>query len=86
MLSAVSGKETRADLAMTGETTLRGRILPIGGLKEKLLAARMAEIHTVLVPLKNEPDISELSGEITDGLEIVMVSDMAEVVKRSFVQ
>jgi ATP-dependent Lon protease len=86
MLSAVSGKETRADLAMTGEITLRGRILPIGGLKEKLLAARMAEIHTVLVPLKNEPDISELSGEITDGLEIVMVSDMAEVVKRSFVQ
>ena len=85
MLSAVSGKETRADLAMTGEITLRGRILPIGGLKEKLLAARMAEIHTVLIPLKNEPDISELSAEITDGLEIVMVSDMEEVVKRSFV-
>lgn len=85
MLSAVSGKETRADLAMTGEITLRGRILPIGGLKEKLLAARMAEIHTVLIPLKNEPDINELSTEITDGIEIVMVSDMNEVVKRSFI-
>ncbi|MCD8329671.1 MAG: hypothetical protein LUC27_03140, partial [Lachnospiraceae bacterium] len=64
---------------------LRGRVLPIGGLKEKLLAARMADIHHVLVPEKNRPDVEELSAEITGGLEIVYVSSMEEVIEQSFV-
>ena len=79
MLSAIIGREVRADVAMTGEITLRGRVLPIGGLKEKILAAKMAHIKKVLVPDKNRPDIGELSKEILDGLEIVYVSTMKEV-------
>ncbi len=70
---------------MTGEITLRGRVLPIGGLKEKILAARMAHIRKVLVPEKNRPDIAELSGEITKGLEIVYVKDMSQVLKEILV-
>ena len=77
MLSAVTGRKVSAKLAMTGEITLRGRVLPIGGLKEKILAARMAHIEKVLVPEKNRPDMAELSKEITKGLEIVYVKDMA---------
>ena len=73
MLSAITEHKVKADLAMTGEVTLRGRVLPIGGLKEKLLAAKMAGIHTVLVPSQNRPDVAELSEEITDGLNIPYV-------------
>lgn len=80
MLSAISGKTVRADVAMTGEITLRGRVLPIGGLKEKLLAAKNAGITTVIVPKENEVDIKELSQEITKGLEIIGVSGMDEVI------
>lgn len=86
ILSAVTGKPVRADVAMTGEVTLRGRVLPIGGLKEKILAAKMAGVHTVLVPKENEKDIAELDGEITEGLEIHMVERMEEVVGYAFVE
>ena len=84
MLSALTDKPVRADVAMTGEITLRGRVLPIGGLKEKLLAAKKAGIKKVLVPDKNKSDISEISAEITDGLEIVYVSTMKQVLKEAF--
>ena len=83
MLSAVTGKKVRADLAMTGEITLRGRVLPIGGLKEKLLAAKNAGIQTVLIPKENTADVEELSSEITKGLEIIPVEKMEEVLKKA---
>ncbi len=86
MLSAVIGKKVRAKVAMTGEITLRGRVLPIGGLKEKILAAKMAHIKTVLVPEKNQADIGELSKEITKGLEIVFVGKMDDVVKAALLE
>ena len=79
LLSAVTHTPVRADLAMTGEVTLRGRVLPIGGLKEKILAAKMAEVKTVLVPKENEKDIEEISEEIKEGLEILFVETMEEV-------
>ncbi len=84
MLSAITGCKVRADVAMTGEITLRGRVLPIGGLKEKLLAAKSAGIKTVLIPEENERDVEELSAEITKGLEILPVSRMEEVLKTAF--
>ena len=84
MLSAVTGRRVFAKVAMTGEITLRGRVLPIGGLKEKILAAKMAHISKVLVPDKNRPDIGELSKEITKGLEIVFVKALEDVVKEAF--
>ena len=84
MLSAVTNRPVRAKVAMTGEVTLRGHVLMIGGLKEKLLAAKMAHIEKVLVPVKNRPDVEELSKEITKGMEIVYVSEMAEVIKEAF--
>lgn len=83
MLSAVTGKKVRADLAMTGEITLRGRVLPIGGLKEKLLAAKNAGIQTVLIPKENTADVEELSSEITKGLKIIPVETMEEVLKKA---
>ena len=83
MLSAVTGKKVRADLAMTGEITLRGRVLSIGGLKEKLLAAKNAGIQTVLIPKENTADVEELSSEITKGLEIIPVETMEEVLKKA---
>ena len=85
MLSAVTGKSGQAKVAMTGEITLRGRVLPIGGLKEKILAAKMAHIEKVLVPDKNRPDMAELSKEITNGLHIVYVKAMEDVVSEAFV-
>lgn len=86
MLSAVTEKKVRADLAMTGEITLRGRVLPIGGLKEKLLAAKSAGIRTVLVPKENMADVEELSSEITKGLEIIPVENMDEVLEKALTE
>ncbi|WP_349666661.1 endopeptidase La [Lacrimispora sp.] len=86
MLSAAINRKVCATVAMTGEITLRGRVLPIGGLKEKILAARMAHVKKVLVPDKNRPDIAELSEEITEGLTIVFVKEMPEVLKEAFAQ
>ena len=85
ILSAIIKKPVRADLAMTGEITLRGRVLPIGGLKEKLLAAKYAKIKEVLVPAENKPDIQELDKEITDGLTITFVRSMKEVLNKELV-
>ena len=79
MLSAVTGKKVRADLAMTGEITLRGRVLPIGGLREKSIAAKVAGIHTVIVPEKNRRDIRELDKEITKDMKFVYASTMADI-------
>lgn len=86
MLSAVINRKVKAKVAMTGEITLRGRVLPIGGLKEKILAARMAHVETVLVPFKNKPDILELSDEIIGNLTIVYVKHMSEVLQEAFLQ
>ena len=86
MLSAVTERRVRADLAMTGEVTLRGRVLPIGGLKEKLLAAKNAGMKTVLVPKKNKADVEEISAEITRGLEILYVESMDEVLEQALAQ
>ena len=85
MLSAITGCKVRADVAMTGEITLRGRVLPIGGLKEKTLAAKNAGIKTICVPKKNEKDMDEISEEIKQGLEIVYVETMEDVLKTAFV-
>jgi len=84
ILSAVIKKPVRAGLAMTGEVTLRGRVLPIGGLKEKLLAAKLAGIKTVLVPVKNKNDVEEISAEIKKDIEIIFVASMDEVIERGF--
>ena len=86
MISAITNKKVRADVAMTGEITLRGRVLPIGGLKEKLLAAKSAGVKTVLIPEKNMRDIDEISTEITKGLEIIPVSTMDDVLRNALVQ
>ena len=83
VLSALTGKKIYADVAMTGEITLRGRVLPIGGLKEKLLAAKTAGIKKVLVPAENTKDVEEISKEITDGLKIVFVTDMEQVIQEA---
>lgn len=85
MISAITKIPVRADVAMTGEITLRGRVLPIGGLKEKILAAKMAHIKTVIVPAKNERDIEELDKEITSGIEIVYAKTMDDVLKKALV-
>ncbi|MCR5743241.1 MAG: endopeptidase La [Lachnospiraceae bacterium] len=81
MLSAVTGKPVRGDVAMTGEVTLRGRVLPIGGLREKLLAANVAGMKRVLVPEANEPDVAEISQEIIGDMEIRFVSEMSQVLE-----
>ena len=86
MLSAITNRAVRADVAMTGEITLRGRVLPIGGLKEKLLAAKVIGIKTVCIPKDNEKDLEEISKEITDGMEIVPVERFSQVEKIAFVK
>ena len=83
MISAITNRKVRADVAMTGEITLRGRVLPIGGLKEKLLAAKAAGVKTVLVPEKNMRDVAEIASEITKGLEIIPVTTMEEVLRNA---
>ena len=85
MLSAIIEKPVKASVAMTGEITLRGRVLPIGGLKEKILAAKNAGIKTVLVPKKNEKDIEEISAEIKRGIEIIFVENKEQVVAQALV-
>lgn len=85
MLSAITGKKVRGDLAMTGEITLRGKALPIGGLKEKLLAAKAAGMKEVLVPEKNKRNIRELDKEVTDGLQITFVEDMQQVLEKALI-
>ena len=85
ILSAVTGKPVRADVAMTGEITLRGRVLPIGGLKEKLLAAKNAGMKTVCIPKENEQDLAEISEEIVGDMEIIPVEHMDQVIKAAFV-
>lgn len=86
MLSAITDRAVRADVAMTGEITLRGRVLSIGGLKEKLLAAKVIGIKTVCIPKDNEKDLEEISKEITDGMEIVPVEKFSQVEKIAFVK
>ena len=86
MLSAITQTPVRADVAMTGEITLRGRVLPIGGLKEKILAAKNAGIRTICIPKKNEKDVEEISAEIKKGLELVFVEKMQEVLEVAFVK
>lgn len=86
LFSAITGAEVRSDLAMTGEVTLRGRVLAIGGLKEKLLAAKMAGLKEVLVPFENRKDVEEISEEIKEGLLITYVKDMKEVLKYALVK
>ncbi len=85
MLSAITKRKIRADVAMTGEITLRGRVLPIGGLKEKTLAAKNAGIRTICVPAKNEKDMDEISDEIKQGIEIVYAETMKDVLETAFV-
>ena len=85
LVSALTGIPVRADLAMTGEITLRGRVLPIGGLKEKILAAKIAGIKQVLVPKKNEKDVEEIDAEIKSGVNIIFVERMEEVLKYALV-
>ena len=85
ILSAAANVKVRCDTAMTGEITLRGRVLPVGGLKEKILAARMAKLKKVLVPAANRPDIEELSKEITGGLKIVFIERFEEALKEALV-
>ena len=85
MLSAITKTPVRGDIAMTGEITLRGRVLPIGGLKEKILAAKVKGIKEILVPKQNEKDVKELEAEILEGVTITFVSRMDEVIKKAFV-
>ncbi|KSV58916.1 endopeptidase La [Acetivibrio ethanolgignens] len=86
MLSAITGKKVRADIAMTGEITLRGRVLPIGGLKEKLLAAKMAKLKMALIPKENERDLEEIEPEILEGLKIYPVETMEQVISYAFAE
>jgi ATP-dependent Lon protease len=86
IISVLTGIPVRRDVAMTGEVTLRGRVLPIGGLKEKLLAALRAGIKTVLIPDENEKDLAEIPDNVKSGMTIVPVKTMAEVLKVALVR
>jgi ATP-dependent Lon protease len=84
VLSAITKTKVRRDLAMTGEISLRGRVMPVGGLKEKILAAKTLGVKTVLVPEENKRDVEEIDHEITDGVEIIYVQKMEEVIRHAF--
>jgi ATP-dependent Lon protease len=86
IVSLMTGIPVRNDVAMTGEVTLRGRVLPIGGLKEKLLAALRSGIKTVLIPHENTRDLKEIPDNVTKGMEIIPVSHMGEVIKHALVR
>jgi ATP-dependent Lon protease len=86
MYSALSGKKVRSDVAMTGELSLRGRVLPIGGLKEKLLAARQRGIFEVLVPQMNRLDVEKLPEHVTEGMNVLYMSHIDEVLKQAIVE
>ena len=86
LLSAITGIPVKATVAMTGEITLRGRVLPIGGLKEKILAAKTAGIKTIIIPRLNEKDIYEISNEILEGLNIIYADNMETVIEQAFVK
>ena len=86
IVSAVTGIEVRRDIAMTGEITLRGRVLPIGGLKEKLLAALRGGLKTVLIPKENEKDLAEIPDNVKEGLEIISVGMVDEVLSEALVR
>jgi ATP-dependent Lon protease len=85
VLSAIIRKKVRGDVAMTGEVTLRGNVLPIGGLKEKLLAAKNAGVTEVFVPARNKKNVKDISKEITGGLEITYVAHVKEIIQKVFV-
>ena len=86
IISVITGIPVRRDVAMTGEVTLRGRALPIGGLKEKLLAALRAGITTVVIPKENEKDLAEVPDNVKTGLKIIPVSSVGEVLKVALVR
>ena len=86
MISTLTGIAVRRDVAMTGEVTLRGRVLPIGGLKEKLLAALRGGITTVLIPAENEKDLVEIPAAVKDALEIVPVAHVDDVLARALAE
>jgi ATP-dependent Lon protease len=86
VLSAITKTPVKCKVAMTGEITLRGRVLPIGGLKEKLLAAKTAGIKTVLVPNQNEKDVAEIATEIKSGMDIIFVESMDDVIEQAFTE
>ena len=83
LTSMALGRPVRGDVGMTGEVTLNGRVLPIGGVKQKLLAAQRAELTTVFLPQRNEPDLDEVPAEVLEGIEIVLSTDVAELVRQA---
>ena len=86
MISALTKKKVRSDVAMTGEITLRGNVLPIGGLKEKVLAAYREGMHTIILPKENEPDIEDIPESVREKLEFVPVENMDEVLRTALIQ
>ena len=86
MFSAISGKPARSDIAMTGEVTLRGEVLPIGGLNEKLIAAQRNKIKKVLIPLENEKDLAEIPERVKAGLTIVPIAKIDDAFAHVFVK
>jgi ATP-dependent Lon protease len=86
IISVLTGIPVKRDVAMTGEITLRGRVLPIGGLKEKLLAALRTGLKTVIIPAENEKDLAEIPDNVKSGLEIRPVSSMEEVLRIALVR
>ena len=86
IISALTGRRVRNDVAMTGEITIRGRVLPIGGLQEKVLAAKKVGIKTVILPKENEKDLDEIMDEIKDGMQFVLAETMEDVLQTALVK
>lgn len=86
IISALTGRKVRNDVAMTGEITIRGRVLPIGGLQEKVLAAKKVGIKTVILPKENEKDLDEIMDEIKDGMQFVLAETMEDVLQTALVK
>jgi ATP-dependent Lon protease len=85
LASAMSGKLVRKDVAMTGEITLRGRVLPIGGVKEKVLAAHRAGIHTVIMPMENQKDLADIPANVKRKMKFIPVAHMDEVLQETLI-